>query len=79
MISACMDCSAEIDGKRVEFKVPELELEQADLGKIANDPKYNETIRQNFRHLNTADRNDDLNSWYHPGFHKEVYQIYNYF
>ncbi len=67
-----MDCSAEIDGKRVEFRIHDNELDAIDLSKLSTDAKYAEGIRNSLKQLHYADRNDDVNSWYHPGTSKEV-------
>ena len=62
MISASMDCSSEIDGKRVEFRVPEFDLETIDITKL-NDIKYIDQCKTNLRTVLTCERNDELNSW----------------
>ena len=62
MISACMDCPAEIEGKRVEFRVPEFDLDSIEISKV-NDPKYIDQCKIQLRNIQYQDRNDDLNSW----------------
>ena len=44
MIAECMDCSGEIDGKRVEFKIPDFDIDTLDLGKLKSDSKYLEQV-----------------------------------
>jgi len=74
MISACMDCPSEIDGKRVEFRIPDFDIDVIDIGKLRdpNDTKYIEKCRLSIRQIQYGDRNDYLNSWYYPAMAKET-------
>jgi len=76
MLASCMDCPGEIDGKRVEFRIPEFDIESIDLNRLKEDAKYNDQIRQNVRSVHSSDRYDSLNSWYHPTIPKDVHIKY---
>lgn len=72
MISSCMDCPGEVDGKRVEFKIPDYDVETTVISKIQSDPKLREQMRITLRQIQYSERNDYLNSWFFPTLPKEV-------
>lgn len=66
MLEKCLDCLPEYDGVKVEFKIPEFDIDNIDLQRIQSDSSYKEQLQKQVVHMQHADRNDFLNSWYYP-------------
>lgn len=72
MIQACYDCPFEIEGKRVEFKPIDYDIDNVSLAKLRSDPKLREQTKYTLRQIQYVDRNDPLYAWYSPPLTKEV-------
>jgi hypothetical protein len=66
MISSCMDSPSEINGKRVEFKIPDFDIDIPDIINKLKERKSGEQYKLGIRQVQHSDQNDPLNAWYHP-------------
>lgn len=76
MISSCMDCPGEVEGKRVEFKIPDYDVENIPISKLLTDSKLRDQTKTTLRQIQYSDRNDYLCSWFFPTLPKEVFFDY---